>query len=112
MSTPTRTDTEGAEAPAPQLPQHYRPVTSSNLKAIAWLGAAGEDLYAAEEAQTGTIEVMFGNGNRWRYKGVPRETAHGLLTAESVGKFFNNEIKSRPEYPAEKIDDQQAGPEN
>lgn len=96
-----------AATEAQALPPGFRPVTSSNLKAIAWLGQAGEDLYAHENALQGNVEIIFHNGARWQYQGVDRETAHGLLTAESVGKFYNASIKGNEAFHAERVDQQQ-----
>ena len=101
MTTPEQSDVE-----APPLPKGFRPVTSSNLKAVAWLGPANEDLYAHEQAQLGNVEIIFHNGARWRYQGVDRETAHGLLTAESVGKFYNASIKGNEAFHAERVPDE------
>jgi len=42
------------------------------------------------------LEVEFHNGRLYAYFGVPRTAYEALLTADSVGKYFNEEIK--PNY--------------
>lgn len=48
-----------------------------------------------------TLEVEFNNGAIWHYKKVPNKKINGMTKAESVGKYFNAEIKGR--YEEEKI---------
>lgn len=44
------------------------------------------------------LEVQFRNGRVYHYLAVPPSTHTALLTADSMGKFFNEEIK--PKYRA------------
>jgi hypothetical protein len=85
--------------PGRQLKFHHEgkimeltPVKSSNVAAV---GHEGE-----------TLEVQFNNGTRYRYAGVPRETFDALIGAESVGRFFNTEIK--PNFQFERVDEKDA----
>lgn len=42
---------------------------------------------------TKTLAVKFKSGGEYRYHGVPQEAYHGMLKAESVGKFIATSIK-------------------
>lgn len=64
------------------------PVTSSNLVSIGHEGT--------------TLEVEFKHGGLYRYFNVPVDKYNALMSAESVGKFLNSEIK--PTHGYEKID--------
>jgi hypothetical protein len=97
------------------LPAGFRPPAnpSSNIKAVAWYGPAGEDLLQDDltghpephpSAQTGKLAVLFMNGTRYDYQGVPRETVAELLEADSIGKAFNANIKGNEAYHAAKVD--------
>jgi len=44
------------------------------------------------------LEVTFKGGGVYRYLAVPASAFKGMLTAESKGKYFNAEIKSRYSY--------------
>ena len=44
-----------------------------------------------------TLAVRFHGGGEYRYAGVPLETHQALLTAASIGKYFNAEV--RDAYP-------------
>jgi hypothetical protein len=41
------------------------------------------------------LEVLFHNGRVYRYLAVPPEEYDALISAESVGKYFNQEIRTR-----------------
>ena len=43
----------------------------------------------------GILEVHFHNGRVYRYLDVPPEEYDALIGAESVGKYFNEEIRTR-----------------
>jgi hypothetical protein len=43
------------------------------------------------------LEVLFHNGRVYRYLDVPPEEYEALIHAESVGKYFNQEIRTRYE---------------
>jgi len=49
------------------------------------------------------LQVEFYNGTVYQYSGVETETWEDLQLADSIGKFFNQEIKGR--YECERLDD-------
>ena len=49
----------------------------------------------AYDVATGTLEVVFRSGRVYRYFDVPPEAFDALRQADSVGAFFNHEIKPR-----------------
>jgi hypothetical protein len=67
----------------------YATVESSTLKSVYWSNIANVN---------GVIRVLFTNGKRYRYDGVSSATFMELITAESVGKKFNEIIKGKYEY--------------
>ncbi len=58
-------------------------VNSSNIKAVEYL---------AEEK---VLRVLFKNEVLYSYKDVAVEVFENLLKAESVGKFFNDNVKTK-----------------
>lgn len=44
--------------------------------------------------RTGTVEITFNTGNKYRYEDVPEMVFLGLLHSESHGEYFNTHIKS------------------
>ena len=93
------------------MPDSFYRLESSQIRAIAWFGAAGEDFIKSLTPETdstkpslGALNVVFTKGDRWVYKGVPRHKVQGLLNAPSAGKYFNSEIKSHPAYFAHKLE--------
>ena len=58
-------------------------VESSNLKSV------GYDEFLL------VLETEFNSGAVYRYYGVPLEVHDELINAESVGKYFNANVKSR-----------------
>ena len=42
-----------------------------------------------------TLEVLFHNGRVYRYLDVPPEEYDALIHSDSVGKYFNQEIRTR-----------------
>lgn len=48
--------------------------------------------------ERGRLEVEFHNGRVYSYSEVPSSVYEELVTAESVGKFFNENV--RPHYEA------------
>jgi hypothetical protein len=62
-------------------------IQSSNIKAIGW--------------DADTLAIDFHNGRRYKYTGVPKAVFDGMLAAESVGKYFHAEVKSRFPYSQE-----------
>ncbi len=53
------------------------------------------------EPASGTLEVLFRNGARYRYFDVPAEEHEALLAAESIGTYVNRRIK--PAYRCEEV---------
>lgn len=47
------------------------------------------------------LEVTFRNGSRYRYSGVPREVHDELVSAESVGRYLNQNVKGQ--YGVERV---------
>lgn len=45
------------------------------------------------DADSQTLAVQYKNGAVFHYDGVPPEVADGLANADSIGKFFNANIK-------------------
>jgi len=45
--------------------------------------------------ESATLEVHFRNGRVYRYLGVPPEEYNALIGADSVGQYFNQEIRTR-----------------
>lgn len=41
------------------------------------------------------LEVLFHTGRIYRYLGVPPEEYEALLAADSIGRYFNQEIRTR-----------------
>ena len=61
-------------------------VVSSNLAGVGY------------DASTQTLEVEFQNGNVYQYFDVPQVAYESLIGAESVGRFFNAEIRGSYRY--------------
>jgi hypothetical protein len=64
---------------------------SVNSSAISKVDHRGKDLY-----------VMFKSGSMYRYQGVPAQMAAELVQAESVGRFFNENIAGQ--FESDKIE--------
>jgi hypothetical protein len=60
-----------------------RPLRSSSI------AAAGYD------PDTRTMEVEFVNGRTYTHPDVPPEVYEGLVSAESPGRFYNQQIKGQ-----------------
>ena len=60
---------------------HHTPLSSSNL------ASAGYD----DESQT--LEIEFHSGGTYQYFDVPRTIYDGLLSADSAGRFFHQQIR-------------------
>ena len=58
-------------------------VESSNLRSV------GYDEFLL------VLEIEFNSGAVYRYYGVPSEVHDELINAESVGKYFNANVKSK-----------------
>ncbi|HEX8152504.1 MAG TPA: KTSC domain-containing protein [Thermoanaerobaculia bacterium] len=50
------------------------------------------------EPDTSVLEVEFRTGRVYRYYRVPRTAVVKMLTADSIGGYFNREIRPRYRY--------------
>jgi hypothetical protein len=66
------------------------PVESSVIRSVGY------------ERETSTMEVEFHTDKVYRYFAVPHSVYDGLVSAESVGAFFNQRVRDR--YPEERAD--------
>ena len=57
------------------------PVESSTMKGFVY------------DDETEQLTLIFTNGARYMYEGVPRELVEGFKSSESPGRFFAREIK-------------------
>ena len=48
------------------------------------------------------LEIKFHNGSLYRYEGVPVGEYYDMIQADSVGKYFNQNLKNAG-YPYEKL---------
>ena len=64
-------------------------VTSGNLAEVGY------------DPETETLEVMFRHGGVYQYYNLPLIIYERLMQADSLGKFFNSEIKGR--YPEARV---------
>ena len=62
------------------------PVTSSNVAAVGY------------DPNTMTLEVEFRNGAVYQYFDVPETVYHDLVSASSVGRYLNQNIKASYRY--------------
>lgn len=53
------------------------------------------------DASTSTLEIVFTDGMRYLYLGVPKPVYCELMGAESAGRYFNRNIKGS--YPFKEI---------
>lgn len=59
----------------------YTSVSSSTVQAVGYDDASN------------TLGVRFLNGSEYHYFGAPREVYEGLLSASSVGSYFDQYVK-------------------
>lgn len=62
------------------------PVQSSNISEVGY------------DPASMTLEVLFTNGTIYQYFDVPEALYQELISAESVGKFLNTQIKNSYRY--------------
>ncbi|MCG7629064.1 KTSC domain-containing protein [Epibacterium sp. MM17-32] len=68
----------------------YQKVDSSNIAALAHEGDV--------------LGVKFNNGTEYHYQGVSSSTFEKVMGAASVGRTFNELIKSKPnDYPFDRV---------
>ena len=53
------------------------------------------------DGRSHTLEVQFRNGGVYQYLEVPEEEVRELLTADSLGRYLNENIKES--YPVRKL---------
>ena len=68
----------------------YRPVASSSIADVAY------------EPSTSTLGIRFHAGREYLYFSVPRCVYEELLVADSVGRYFNQRVRSAA-YPYERL---------
>jgi KTSC domain len=59
------------------------PVSSSSIRSVAY------------DRERAVLSVEFVHGSTYAYFDVPPETHERFLAAESKGRFFNSEVRSR-----------------
>jgi hypothetical protein len=98
-TTATKSPTLGKPLAIPMSP-----VTSSQIKAVGY----------SEEHQTLAIQFKHGAGALYQYPNVSKETCEAFVTAESIGKYFGEHIKSLPfiKFPAEPAPESEDGPQS
>jgi hypothetical protein len=69
-----------------EAPITRRPVDSTHLASVGYV------------PETSILEVEFRNGSIYPYFMVPESTVERLLAADSVGAFFNREIRPRHRF--------------
>lgn len=106
------------------LPAHYKPVESSNIKAIAFFHRESDIpfdydklpnmIVLGEAAAEGRLEILFKSGGRYAYDRVPVIHANELLNEPNPGKYLNANIishkdlylhESLGQWPAEAMDE-------
>ena len=66
-----------------------KPVESSVIRSVGY------------EKETSTLEVEFHSDKVYRYFAVPHSVYDGLMTADSVGAYFNQRVRDR--YPEQRV---------
>lgn len=64
------------------MPLVMKPVVSSMISMVGY------------DEDTKQLAVMFNNGRTYRYGGVPAGEAENLMSAQSVGRYFADNIKN------------------
>lgn len=57
------------------------------------LANSASGLMASYDTESQALTVVFPNGRRYVYEGVPPDLWRGLQEAGSAGKFFNDNIR-------------------
>ena len=63
--------------------REYRYVTSSNIQGVSY------------DRDTQTLYVQFKNGSEYSYASIPSDEYEELISATSVGSYFNDNIKGQ-----------------
>lgn len=82
--TPTTPVNQSGQPPAP-VPTGWIEVSSSCLSAVR--------VVAGQHASAVTLQIEFHSGKRYEARGVPHEMVADLLTAGSVGGYYNAQLK-------------------
>lgn len=61
-------------------------VSSTDLNSVAY------------DPGTQTLEIEFNSGGIYQYSNVPQDIYDGLMSADSHGKYFNQNIKNSYQY--------------
>ncbi|WP_096595338.1 KTSC domain-containing protein [Calothrix sp. NIES-2098] len=83
---------EPAALPPQEEPIAFLPVSSSMASTIAY------------DSNEQTLQVEFRNGAVYQYFGVDRETWEDFYSSDSIGSFYNQQIKGR--FDCEQIYDE------
>lgn len=67
------------------------PVKSSRISAIGF------------KEETNTLVILFMNSKAYSYTPVSLDTYNEILTAESVGKYFEQHIKTNPNIKCQQL---------
>lgn len=81
----TESSSEAQTEPVP-IPEGYQELDSSMIRAVKYDPASRE------------LSVLFVKGDNYRYEDVPQDVFNRLLSADSKGRFFLEEIKGRYNY--------------
>lgn len=68
-------------------------VNSTNLKTVG------------HDKETNTMQVEFFNGAIWNYSPVTEDAYKTMVKSESVGQWFNQNIKRNPDIKQEMVKD-------
>lgn len=71
------------------MSMEWHTIRSSNLREVGF------------DAEANQLEIVFADGGRYRYSGVPEAVYQGLLRAPSAGRYFNQNI--RDVYPNTRV---------
>lgn len=71
---------------------HMIPVKSGHISSVG------------HEERTGLMKVCFHSGHEYMYGRVDADIFNKMLKAESVGKFFAENIKGNARFPTVKMD--------
>lgn len=86
-------------------PSNFKKVESSNIDSYAWMPDIPSGVYQITPATVGTLFIKFKSKNPknslYAYMGITQELLTQMESADSVGKFFQANI--RDNYPTFKF---------
>lgn len=85
----------------------WQEVESSNIARVAWVNTGEPVAVEAEERLplTGKLYVEFhGSGSVYAYAGVRKEQFEELVEADSVGGYFNAEVKGSHDFERVRVE--------